>query len=213
MNFFGHVVISLESGPAPDDPLFVFGSMLPDFASMTRVRIRPPLAPAAVDAGVRFHHQTDAVFHRAKTFVEAERSAFNELRPKVGRGAALAIAHVGTEMLLDGHLVESAPAVAAYLDALAAAEAQAAFGLGEAGDSAVGKLVGRLRGYGAPTAYADPDWVAERLFDILRPRRRLAIPPERADDVHSWTRKMQRDLAPHVGTLMDEVRTGIGDAL
>ena len=71
MNFFGHALVA-ERDEATRGAVraeFVLGSMLPDFASM--LRLRPPRATSAtLEAGLRFHHRTDAAFHGSRSFLE-----------------------------------------------------------------------------------------------------------------------------------------------
>ncbi len=70
MNFFGHSVIAqaLDSHPA-----FLFGTMLPDFVSMSGARFEGLDAQTPhrqeVPWGIEVHHATDAVFHSTPHFL------------------------------------------------------------------------------------------------------------------------------------------------
>jgi hypothetical protein len=117
MNFFSHAVVARSFS---EDPEFVLGARLPDFASMLGARL-PEVAHVTLARGVRFHHVTDHVFHELETFRMLSREAHGELRERgVGRGASRAVAHVGIEILLDIALGQSAPAEDAYLSGLEA---------------------------------------------------------------------------------------------
>lgn len=78
MNFVGHVHIGLLE-PNADDA-FLVGTMLPDFASMARVRLTT--ATGRVAAGIEHHHRTDAHFHAAPDFVHLCREIAHELESK-----------------------------------------------------------------------------------------------------------------------------------
>ncbi|HEY4104573.1 MAG TPA: hypothetical protein VGM44_11815 [Polyangiaceae bacterium] len=191
MNFFGHAVIAERSEAARGEPRaeFVLGAMLPDFASMLRVR-PPSTTHEAVAEGIRFHHATDDAFHGSESFLEFSRQASSFLRERgLSRGAARAVAHVGVELLIDGALPENA-ANEAYLSALAAAltndvashiqwqavEQEARFQ----------HLCHNLRARGAPRRDAPPELVAERLRNILASRPRLAMDEAGQSVVTDW---------------------------
>src|SRR4030095_12773302 len=101
MNYFGHTVLAVHCG---GDRAFVLGAMVPDFAAM--IRARPPRVDHAdIDSGMRFHWRTDAAFHRSADFRRLTREAVDWLAARgVRSGSALAIAHVGVEILLDAAL-------------------------------------------------------------------------------------------------------------
>ena len=112
MNYFGHTVLAVRRG---GDRAFVLGAMLPDFAAM--IRARPPRVDHVdVDSGMRFHWRTDEVFHRSAAFRQQTRQAVEWLSARgVRSGSALAVAHVGVELLLDAALSGDRPAQRAYL--------------------------------------------------------------------------------------------------
>jgi hypothetical protein len=149
MNFFSHAVVA---GRFSRDPVFVLGAMLPDFASMLGVRMRS-VAEATIRNGVRFHHLTDGVFHELPVFRTLSRDANSALRDRgVARGPALAIAHVGIEILLDTTLGQSAAARDAYLSGLEA---------------------GRTPAFARSLAWPEPE--AKRLADLLETLVRRGI--------------------------------------
>src|SRR5262245_38990668 len=92
--------------------------MLPDFASMSRARLAGA-EDARIAAGIALHQRTDDAFHGAPTFVALYRDGCQELEAAgLGLGPARAVAHVGTELVLDGLLLDGA-AAGPYLEALA----------------------------------------------------------------------------------------------
>jgi hypothetical protein len=117
MNFFSHAAVAERFS---EEPAFVLGAMLPDFASMLGVRL-PAVSHPMLERGVDFHHLTDRVFHDLSSFRALTREAHRALSALgLERGPARAVAHVGIEILLDMTLGQSAPARAAYLSGLEA---------------------------------------------------------------------------------------------
>ncbi|MDQ3035746.1 MAG: hypothetical protein M3Y87_25305, partial [Myxococcota bacterium] len=134
------------------------------------------------------HHRTDEVFHAAPEFVRLCTKWSAELEGRgLPWGASRAVAHVGTELLLDGFLLDDVATRAAYLRAIEALTAPIAsvIRVHGRGASRWPSLVERVLAHGAPDFYRDPALVADRLVLILAPRPRLAI-----DDAH---RPMLRD--------------------
>ncbi len=201
MNFFGHATVAVAIDP---DPHFVLGSMLPDFASMSRGRLGDVAHPR-VATGVACHHRTDTAFHRAPAF----RSFCAEGAPAleaagVGSGTAAAVAHVGTELLLDGLLLHREDAAAAYRAALAI-EGDLGIELARGSEADLDRVLGRLREIDLPTDYASPAAVAGRLRQILAPRPRLAMADGDEDRILPWLTRTRAALGPLVGPLLAEV--------
>jgi hypothetical protein len=206
MNFFGHAVVAewFEGGPR-----YLLGSMLPDFASMSGTRLNPVTEPQ-VAAGVALHHRTDDAFHRAPSFLHLMAFARERLEAReVGWGTARAVAHVGSELLLDGVLLEHHH-TAPYLDALDAAAAltrdQA---LGHAfRDSGAGfaTLLQRLRDAGPPLAYQDPARVADFLERALSRRPRLRFQPGDKARVVDVLVALRPEVAQHAAPLLAHLR-------
>lgn len=194
MNFFGHVVVA---GWFERDPGYLLGSMLPDFASMSGTRLGT-VPVAAVAAGVALHHRTDDAFHTAPAFLHLMTLAREELEARgVAWGTARAVAHVGSELLLDGVLLERHPS-APYVDALeAAAELTRARHLDAAfRDQGVGfaALLRRLQDAGPPHAYREPARVSEFLERALGRRPRLCF----ADGDRARVAEVLAGLRPEV---------------
>jgi len=172
VNFFGHAVSACWSS---DDPAFVLGAMLPDFASMCRGKIAS-VGDERTAAGVDFHHRCDAVFHRAPVFRELMSWLERALRDQnVRKGGSRGAAHVGIELLLDGALIADPAARRLY-----------PLALGHAGDADVSwrddahaqrwsSLLVRLADHGLPVGYADTAIVGKRIAQILSNRPLLAL--------------------------------------
>lgn len=174
MNFFGHAVAACWRS---DDPAFVLGAMLPDFASMCRGKLSA-VGDTKVAAGIEFHHSCDQVFHRAPLFRELMRWLELRLRARsVHRGGARGAAHVGVELLLDGALLDDPAARRAYPEALAyACAGQLDLHWREPDEHARWTaLAVRLAEHGLPIGYADPLVVATRVVQILAGRPLLAL--------------------------------------
>lgn len=173
MNFVGHSVIARRTS---DDPAFVLGAMLPDFASMSGARLGKHEHPALA-AGISDHHRTDDAFHATPTFVALCRDEGAALDAAgLPWGAARAIAHVGTELVLDGLLLETPGVERAYVDAIDAIDwLRPALRFEKDGLPRFLELHGRLARYGPPHGYRDPLFVRDRLVQILERRPRLAV--------------------------------------
>ena len=211
MNFFGHAVIARrrEAGLGEVRAEFVLGAMLPDFASM--LRVRPPRVTSRVlDEGVRFHHATDDAFHGAESFLEFSRLASSFLSARgVSRGGARAVAHVGVELLLDGALAHENAANEAYLSALDAAltKSVASHIHWETVDyeGRFEHLCHSLRNRGALRGDASAELVAERLRNILANRPRLALDDAGQSVVRDWVVTARPLIAARAPLLVAEV--------
>lgn len=212
MNFFGHAVLARRhEGEFGDDPRFVLGSMLPDFCSMARLRYEQASDPALA-SGVSFHHRTDDAFHGAPLFQKLMHDAQEELEAAgVAYGPALAVGHVGVELLLDGWLATQGPegpqAARRFRDALTVDHGPIEWRDGEHSEARWQTLRARLRDSPLPGAYADPAFVADRMVVILKHRPRLALDPRGAQLVARWAPEAQAKVAEAAPALMHEVVT------
>lgn len=185
MNFYGHAHLAAR---IDRDPAYVLGSMLPDFEGMCGARTES-VDDATVARGVELHHETDDVFHRSPEFVELCALGMEQMTASgVGRGAARACAHVGTELLLDGFVLAEFGPNAAYLEALDVASSDAIRRALRFPDRGLRfeALRGRLRAFGWPHGYSDADFVTARLVNALAARPRLSIDPAFVDEVRRW---------------------------
>jgi hypothetical protein len=187
--------------------------MLPDFATMIGARV-PSASHDELAAGIAFHHETDGVFHQAPTFVELQRRARIDLRERgLSRGSALAVAHIGVEILLDTFLAREEDARLAYLEALA---------LG--GGDGVARHINWCSG-GEPMRYevlrctlakrgisadhTDPETVTFRLERALSGRPRLALRPSDLTEVTTWAQRTAVEVELYSDQLVREVRLGL----
>lgn len=206
MNYFGHTVLAVRRG---GDRAFVLGAMLPDFATMIRARA-PRTAHADIDSGMQFHRRTDEVFHRSAAFRQLTQQAVVWLSARgVRSGSALAVAHVGVELLLDASLSGDEPAQRAYLAALsgAAHEDLGRYLDWDCADERVrfDHLRARLLDRGAIAGDIAPETVAERLRRALADRPRLALDDAAVRAARDWARAARPDVSARVAPLLHEL--------
>lgn len=206
MNFFGHTVLAVKRSA---DPAFVLGSMLADFATMIRAR-SPHTEHADIDSGMRFHWRTDEVFHRSPTFLTLTHQAVGWLSARgVRSGSALAVAHVGVEILLDAALSGDDCAQRAYRAALeGAAPDDLGRYVGWVSDeerARFAELRGRLLARGAITGDITPDTVAERLRSVLADRPRLSLDDASVQVVRDWALGARADVSACASHLVREI--------
>jgi len=201
VNFFGHATLAAAQRP---EPSFVLGAMLPDLAAMAGDRIAS-VADPVVRSGVAFHHETDAAFHVADPFVALCVSGRQALEAAgVGRGAARAVAHVGSELLLDGWIARTQGISPHYDAALArgpALESALRWRRG-IGERHWASLCARIEQSPIPTAYDDPAFVCERLVRILSRRPRLALVPAELPAVRQWLAGAREALPRSAASLL-----------
>lgn len=194
MNFFSHAVFAARRS---EDPRYILGSMLPDFVSMAGLRLERVSGDAPLERGVAFHHESDDAFHGAPMFGDLQEVAREELeRDGLGSGPAMAIGHVGVELLLDGYLVNTLGVTRGYREAVEEAahvDVLLRFaGLDEAQGSARWRsMAARLAAAPVPEGYTRPAFVADRLVRILSSRPRLAVPFGREPLVHAWAKRAE----------------------
>jgi hypothetical protein len=160
---------------------------------------------ADVTAGIAAHHETDRLFHGHQWFLDLNRDIRAELVGLgVGRGPARAVAHVGVELLLDGHLL--AQSAGAEMN-------RTAFGVLDQIGSDVASLVeaedqdnwlrhlDKFTNRRTPIDLGDPEAVAERLWMILSRRPRLQLDSNHVDLV---TRSLQA-VKPHIDATAEDL--------
>lgn len=210
VNFVGHARVASWTA---SDPGFVLGAMLPDFASMSRARLVGADHPR-VSAGIALHHRTDEVFHGAPTFVALNEGGAANLEARgLGRGPARAVAHVGTELLLDGLLLDDAATRDAYLGAVRVEAAPLGLRFAHDGGARFTALHRRLAEHGLPEDYRSAEGVLLRLEQVLARRPRLAWAADARPLVLTWLRATRGALEEALPRLLDEVRHGLEEGL
>ena len=208
MNFFAHALLAAEHNA---DPAYVLGSMLPDFCTMAGVKSEAT-GHVLVDAGVAHHHLVDDVFHPAPAFIAWMGEARDELEDAgVSLGPAMAVGHVGVELVLDGWLAERDQGRTPYRHALSHA-GRARLSLGSANET-LHRLVGRLVDAPFPEGYVDSDFVAERLRRILAPRPRLALDEHAFEVVKDWAVRAREQASHRAPELMAQVRERLAERI
>jgi acyl carrier protein phosphodiesterase len=210
VNFLAHAVFAERRSSSP---AYVLGSMLPDFATMAGLRIAS-IEHGELREGVDFHHAGDDAFHGAPIFLEMMSDARDQLEELgVSLGPAMAVSHVGIELLLDGWLVENHGA-ASYRDAMRGAEplADAVTWTRSEGRQRWRRLRSRLVEAPVPEAYTDCDFVADRLERILSHRPRLALDEGEAEQVHVWAQGARVEVWKRAESLLAQVESRLGEA-
>lgn len=177
MNFFAHLVVARRRRR---EPAFLLGAMLPDFATMCAARLGR-IEHALLADGVAEHHRTDEAFHGGATFLSLCRDTAGRLEAAgLSWGAARAVAHVGTELFLDGELTRDEGAATDYLGAIGQGAALGTHIVfrDDGGHTRYRRLHERLLTHGTPTRYREPAFVGEVLVRILGARPRLAVGAE-----------------------------------
>jgi len=215
MNFFGHATVATWSvDGAEAQAAHVFGAMLPDFAGMVGRHVTGATTHAALRRGIELHHRTDDAFHGAPIFVELCREALQEMEAAgVARASARAVAHVGTELLLDGFLSRDDRAVQAYREAMNAGPfllPSAEFKSEDARERCHW-LLSRLAPAPIPQRYLETDFVAERLVFALAPRPRLALSPADTDRVRALLPHLQARVTDNAEALIASVAARLND--
>jgi len=205
VNFLSHAVLAEKRS---NDPAYVLGSMLPDFASMAGLRIASVEDPQ-VSKGVDFHHAGDDAFHGAPLFLEMMGDARDTLETSgLDMGPAMAVSHVGLELLLDGWLVTREGA-GAYRRAMLHAHKHGATvrWTRTRGQEQWQKICTRLRDAPIPERYVEPKFITERLQRMLAHRPRLALREENLNAVHAWTLATKPQLWERASELFDQVES------
>jgi hypothetical protein len=207
MNFFGHAWVA---GWFSEQPPFILGAMLPDFASA--LRVAPPSSRhLELDAGIRLHHLTDRVFHASAAFSELEQGARVALSEAgLPKGARRALAHVGVEYLIDEQLSLRAPAWRGYELALrfgssATCRTELTWSAAHLGEH-FASFCQRLAQSSRPAGSAR---LAARLVAALAGRPRLALQPDDEARVVPWLEQSR----PHVVALMPRLLTELAREL
>lgn len=210
MNFVGHAMAARWEH---DDPGFVLGAMLPDFAQMCGAQLGSAHA-REVAAGIACHHRADAVFHETPEFLSLCAAARVALRAAgMGRGPTLAAAHVGVELLLDGCWLDDPQVDAAYLGAVAHATRLPADAVGWREPVHARRFEGlcaRLHAAGSPRAYRDPVAVGLRLTQILARRPRLAPAPGDQERLVRWAEAARPAVIEAAASLRAALFEGLG---
>ncbi|HEY3664442.1 MAG TPA: hypothetical protein VGL19_00525 [Polyangiaceae bacterium] len=217
MNFFGHALIAQrrEATRGLVRAEFVLGSMLPDFASM--LRLRPPRASLeALARGLAFHHLTDEAFHGSHSFLEFSAEASSYLTSRgLSRGSARAVAHVGVELLLDSALATSS-ANEAYLSAIECALTDRVLDHIDwqvsDGKARFTQLCTVLARRGAVRADPPAELIAERLRNILADRPRLALDDAGQSVVRDWAMTTRPAVVAGAPVLLREVEQRLESA-
>lgn len=214
MNLVGHVAVTVGDDPEPS-PEFLVGCMLPDVATIARVRLTRP--DGEMGRGVEYHHECDAVFHDSPWFLEhTVRLRDDLLAAGVDRGAARACAHAGLEMLLDGAFVGDARVQSHVRGALATlddrAEALAALAAEHDRERWV-VTVRRIARALDTNGYTDPASITMRLQRMTAGRRRIELRADHTAAVTTVLAAAQPQVLTAAPGVLAGVRAGVLDGI
>lgn len=209
VNYLGHAIIA--AGKSQDGG-FVLGAMLPDLANIIGAP-EPRSDHPSLQDGLRFHHETDRVFHSCPSFLALQRQAHQDLAPLgLRRGSRLAVAHVGIEMLLDVYFATDTEAFNVYQQALAdgARLSRRVAWRGAFASFRFRRLLGLLEN-AAPAWQApfEPGSVAKRLEYALAARPLLALRPEDRTKLTAWAADTRPAVFNQGASLLRELQTGL----
>lgn len=210
MNFFGHAWVA---GWFSEQPPFILGAMLPDFASVLR-SAAPTSRHPELEAGIELHHLTDRVFHGSEAFRALEQGARVALLDAgLPKGARRALAHVGVEFLIDEQLSLRAPDWQGYDLALrfgssAACRAELTWSAAHLSEH-FASFCQRLAL--SPRA-ASSARLAARLVAALAGRPRLELQPDDEARVAPWLDECRPSVAALMPNLLAELTRQLGAA-
>jgi hypothetical protein len=192
--------------------------MLPDFAHMIGLGRVSSTHPVLAE-GIAFHHATDEVFHDSSCFVRLQTEARRSLADAgVRRGARLATAHVGLELMLDAELARDTAAFDHYVAALESAAARSLSAHVSWSESKptrsaydnyerLRQTLLRRRDVVVPVG---PTALFERLHRILSRRPALALSIDDRSAVEDWAAKAWPEVQRMVPQWIAELRRGLG---
>ena len=211
MNFVGHIAVGVTVDASRADTEFLLGTALPDFAAMARLKL--DRTSGSLGAGMQLHHDTDAVFHRQGWFLDLEHDLLDDLTAAgVPRGGALACAHVGVELLLDGELLRADDTAAAVVDVYGSMASPPAAALDVVDDSERDRWAEHLSGIATrldPFRYADPGSVAQRLHRITSSRPRLAFERDQIATIAALLAVVQPQIAASAPDVLARVAAAV----
>jgi hypothetical protein len=216
VNFVGHIATGVVVDGSRADTTFLLGTALPDFAAMARLKLdrTGPLGSGGpLGIGMQLHHDTDAVFHRQGWFLDLEHQLLDDLTAAgVPRGGALACAHVGVELLLDGELLRVQETADAVLDVYGSLAAPPEVAMDAVDPSQRVRWGEHLTGIALrldPFLYGDPTSVAQRLHRITSSRPRLAFEPEHVPTVAAFLAAVQPQIASSAPDVLARVAAAV----
>jgi len=206
VNYFGHVAVASWQS---DDPRVVLGSMLPDFATMSGARLATPDDPE-IARGIELHHRADSVFHPLPSVLGLMRELDARLLDAgCARGPRRAVAHIGTELLLDGVLVREPAYRAAFEAALAADTAPIRFRDPQADPPRFAALIARMRSYGVPDDLQRPEAIVQRMQRMIAHRPLLAPSPADLAAMRTALVEHKPRVEVAAATVMRAMRAGL----
>ncbi len=199
MNYVGHALVASKINPTAND-FYIYGSMLPDFVGMARTKLNKPIDDTDIARGVALHYATDRIFDQNKHFRRIKSEFFSRHVEFLPRGAARACADPGSEILLDGYVLEIGGAGEMFERVIETVNKSSAWvGRFAVNPQALIELNSKMSDYGAPYVYRLAEFAAVSLQRRLRDRPRLSFSEDlipRVAEVFEDQQKMIYELAP-----------------
>ncbi len=209
MNYLGHSAVASWFS---SEPMFLLGSMVPDFATFLRISLPEP-RDAMLEAGIAMHHETDRVFHETRIFRELNRAAAQALTEgRLPRGPVRAVAHVGVEMLVDVAMADSPAARETFRAALGTLEPQRlreTLPMDEDCHARLAHTAAAVRARGATLWTPEPMTIAARIARTFANRRRLAVDAGTLPQIALWVDSTLHCVRASLPALEAELRAGI----
>lgn len=184
MNYVAHCLLAENKSSE-----FRFGSMAPDLVGMARCRLQRirshndrgmlGATELEVQKGIDFHIKTDVAFGKQPLFKHLKRMFSSEVAvnyfPADCRLTPM-FADIGTELLLDGFVVEKWPDSQAMYNETIASAGRLAMGIATINP---GKFIASVNEHrGTLPNYADPEVAVDMLAKRVADRPRLCIPED-----------------------------------
>ncbi len=180
--------------------------MLPDLSAMLRIRT-PRAGESLLARGIALHHATDAAFHTAPAFIGMQdRARVTLAELGLGRGAVRAVAHIGTEILLDESLGLDPAVERAYLAALYASDTALAELEAQVEANRIQRLARDLAARGV-ARNSEPGLVARRLRRALETHPRLSFGEQEEPQVAAWVARSRPQIAAEADAVVAQLRS------
>ena len=206
MNFVAHSVVAVRSGMDEADQ--ILGAVLGDLSAMARIRFDVGRLPPGVADGVRLHWAADRAFHADRAFLagadalRASASSAGIAAGRRGRSGTPAGSCSSTDSL-------PLTPMRAWWRRLRSPRPCPPCRATDGDAGSWGRLAARMTADRWWHRYADPGFVAERLFDMLSRRPRLAFDRSQMPAVAEVLAHGQPSVATEAAALLARVVTRV----
>ena len=204
MNYAAHALTASEVFQEPSDAN-VFGSMAPDFVGMAGSRLQQEVSNQELADGIQLHLATDRVFNGHPEFIAIKKKYRQIYQESLDNGPSRLLADPGTEMLLDGFVLQKNAGTDAYLLGMSAVNNPGLNFWEAARDSLkFGAYCMKHARIGVPDFYHDPLTVAQRLQRRVQDRPKLQFSESKLPFIAEVMGEQQKDLAVIANELIED---------